>query len=349
MLPFNRIKSSEIVFFTRQLSSMIVTGLTLLESLNILKKQTNNPEFHGVINDLIMDISEGKSFSDALSKHKTVFSEVYISLIKAAEKGGLLDKILSRLADNLEKSEDLKKRVKSAMFYPAIVVIGVVIVIVIMNVLVIPQLSSLYESLNVTLPLTTKIVIGMSKGFTTFFPVIILGIIGMFFLYKRFKKTESGIKILDKTKLRIPIIGPISQLTILDEVTRTLSLLIGAGTSIIEALNVTANIAGNIWYKEAILKTALKIEKGVPLSHGFQDQNLFPQILVQMIKVGESTGKMDENLQKVGEYFERDLDLKIKTLTTSIEPILIIFLGVTVGFLIMSIIMPIYSIISHIQ
>ena len=349
LLVFKKVKSSDIVLFTRQLSSMALTGLTLIESLKILKQQSLKPAMQELINDLILQISEGATFSTALTSHKEYFSDVYIALIRAAEKGGLLDKVLSRLADNLEKSEDLKKKVKGALFYPAIVVTGVIIVIFVMNIVVIPQLGSLYQGLNLQLPLTTKIVLGTSKIFTNFYPLLILGAIGAFFLYKRFQKTEEGVKAIDKIKLKTPVLGPILILSTLDEISRTLSLLVSSGTTIIESLNIVANVAGNYWYKSAIVSTSGLVEKGIALSDALHSTNIFPPMLVQMVKVGESTGKIDESLIKISEYFERDLDIRIKTLTTAIEPILIVFLGITVAFLILSIITPIYGLISQIQ
>lgn len=346
---FTKVKNDDIVLFTRELASMTETGLTLIESLNILKDQITKPEMKSLLLDLIADISGGQSFSQALESHRDVFSEVYIALIKAAETGGVMDKILNRLADNLEKSQDLKRRIRSAMFYPAIVAIGIIIVIAIMNFFVIPQLSKLYEGLNVTLPWTTQVVLTLSRGFTVFSPVIILLIIGLVILYKRFEKKDEGKEIIDTYKLKIPIVGRIIRLSVEDEVSRTLSILISSGTSILEALNITANVAGNFVYKKAILGASSLVEKGVPLSTAFEQQNIFPPIMVQMTRVGESTGKIDENLARVSGYFERDLDIKIKTLTTSIEPILLVFLGISVGFLIISVISPIYGLISSIQ
>lgn len=346
---FSRVTGSDIVLFTRELASMTQTGLTLIESLNILKDQTTKPKLQSLIMDLIASISGGSSFSTALSGHKEVFSDVYIALIKAAESGGVMDKVLGRLADNLEKSEDLKKRVRSAMFYPAIVMSGVIIVIIIMNIFVIPQLGKLYEGLNVQLPITTRIVLGLSQLFSTFLPVVIILVIVGIFVYKRFSKTQNGREVIDAYKLKIPIIGIILRLSTEDEIARTLSLLISSGTSIIEGLTITANVAGNTVYKKAVLSTATLVEKGITLSTAFEQQGLFPPIFTQLTKVGESTGKIDENLERVAEYFERDLNLKIKNLTTAIEPILLVTLGVSVGFLIISVISPIYGLISSIQ
>jgi len=343
------VKEGEIVVFTRQLASMIQTGLTLIEALNILKDQVKNPRMKSVILDLIASISGGSSFSQALASHSEIFSEVYIALIKAAEAGGVMDKVLERLAENLEKSEELKRKIKSALIYPGIITGGVVVVIIIMNVFVIPQLSKLYEGLNVNLPLTTKIVLGISHATTVFLPVlIILGIVFAFF-FNRFRKSEDGREIVDKVKLNLPVFGKIFTLSIETEVSRTFSLLISSGTSVLDALAVTSNVADNVIFRRAIVSASTLVEKGINLSNAFEQQDLFPPIFIQMIKVGESTGKIDENLNRVADYFERDLNVRIKTLTTAIEPILLVTLGVTVGFLIISVISPIYSLISSIQ
>lgn len=342
-------KTSEIVIFTRQLSSMILTGLTLIESLKILEKQTTTPAMHAIIVDLISQISEGTPFSEALEGHRDSFSDIYIALIRAAEKGGVLDKVLLRLADNMEKSDELQRRVKGALIYPAIVIVGMLVVVIVMNIFVIPQLGNLYENLNLELPLSTRIVLGISKVFTNFYPILIIIGIGLYVGYKRAIKTPAGIKIIDKIRIKAPIVGPILVLSTLDETTRTLSLMIASGASIIESLQITANVANNYWYKSAILAASALVEKGLSLSDALSNQNIFPPMVIQMTKVGESTGSMDTSLAKISEYFERDLDIRVKTLTTAIEPILIITLGISVAFLILSVITPIYGLISQIQ
>jgi type IV pilus assembly protein PilC len=278
-----------------------------------------------------------------------VFSDVYIALVQAAEKGGLLDKILLRLANTLEKNEDLKKHIRSALFYPMIIVVGVIAVVAIMNIFVIPQLATLYQNLDLSLPLPTQIVLGISDITKRLYPLFIALGVGGYFLYKRFARTENGKKTIDKVKLKLPVFGEIIVLSILDNISRTISLLISAGAPVLETLHIAAGVSGNIWYEQALKTAAIQVEKGAPLSTAFENTGMFPVVLIQMAKVGESTGKLDESLEKVAEYFERDLDLKIKTLTTSIEPILIIVLGIAVAFLIISVITPIYSLISQIQ
>jgi type IV pilus assembly protein PilC len=346
---FSRIKEGDIVLFTRQLASMITTGLTVIESLNILKQQDNKPQMQKVLDELISSLSEGNSLSDALKNYPSIFSTTYIALIKSAEEAGILDKVLERLADNLEKSQEVKKRVKSALFYPGIIISGVVIVIVMMNIFVIPQMGSLYESLDLELPFMTRVVLFGSKLTTTILPFSIFIFIGLVIAYKRFSVTPAGVKIIDKIKLRAPVFGQIIKLSVLSEVSRTISLLVSSGTSLINAINISADVSGNIYYKNALNSTSGLVEKGAGLSVALQNQLIFPPLMVQMVKVGESTGKIDESLLKVSEYFERDLDIRVRTLTTAIEPILIIILGVSVAFLIISVITPIYSLVSQIQ
>lgn len=345
---FDRVKSSDILLFTRQLSSMMLTGLTVIESLNVLKQQGGKSQMQRIISGLIASLSEGKSLSEALQNYPGQFSKVYIALIKSAEAGGILDKVLERLADNLEKAEDLKKKVKSALFYPSIVISGVVVVIVIMNIFVIPQLGTLYESLEVELPFTTRVVLGISKFTQMSLPFMVIGGVVAIALYRRNRNNTRVVLARDKLMLKFPVLGSIRRLSVLSEVSRTIGLLTSAGTSLIGSLNIAADVSGNIYYKKALDNSSELVEKGIALSSALEHQNLFPPILIQMVKVGESTGKIDQSLFKVSEYFERDLDIKVKTLTTAIEPILIIILGIAVAFLILAVITPIYSLVSQI-
>lgn len=349
ILSFKKIHHSDIVMFTRQLSSMINTGLTLIESLNILKKQSGNPQMEALIEDLLVNISEGMSFSQALSNHKDVFSDTYTALIKASETGGLLDKLLSRLADNLEKSEEIKSDIRTAMFYPMIIVTGMIGIIAIMNIFVIPPLGSIYEAMNLDLPIFTKVVLAISKFTISFWPVVLASCIIFIIFFKQFSKTVYGIRVIDKVKMKTPILGNVFILSSLAQITSTLSLLIRSGASILEALNISANVSQLVYHKDAIKASEQLVEKGVSMSTAFQNQNIFPLLMVQMTKVGEETGKIDDNLERVSEYFQRELNNQVKALTSGIEPILIVVLGVTIGFLILSVMMPIFNLMQSIK
>lgn len=339
---------SDVAFFTRQLSSMLSAGLTILQALSILKDQVQNENMKEAIASITTDIEEGNTFSQAISRHPDIFPPVYVSSIRASESGGLLDKVLLRLADNLEKEERLRATVKSALLYPAIVILGMIAVMVIMMVVVIPQLGTLYESLNVELPLSTRIIMGISNFTTTFWPVIIIILVGGIAFLNRWHNTETGKLVLDKWVLRIPVFSKLIQLSILTEFTRTLSLLIGSGTLVVEALQQTADITGNILYKNAIMGVSRRVEKGVTMSDALLAYPLFPSLLIQMVKIGEQTGKVDDSLMRASTYYEHELDTAVKNLTTALEPFILIVLGAGVAFLVFSIITPIYGIISQI-
>ncbi len=349
-IPFlNKVKTADLILFTRQMSSMLSAGLTLMKSLEILKDQMTNVTMQEIITSIINDVQEGKTFSQAISKHPKICSNMYISIIKAGEASGLLDKVLARLADNLEKQAKLKSTIRGALMYPIIVITLMGGVMVIMMIFVMPQLTVLYENLDVPLPLPTQILIGVSNFVSIFWPVILVLVFVGGYFFKRWSKTLSGRLILDDVILKIPVFGKLIRQTILAEFSRTFGLLVGTGTLVVEALNETAETAGNVHYKNAIVAIGTQVEKGVTVGTAMASSILFPSLLIQLTKIGEQTGKMDETLQKASEYFEREVDQMVKTLTTAMEPFIMIVLGIGVSFLIISVITPIYSLMSSIQ
>ncbi len=341
--------TSDLVLFTRQLSSILASGLTLMQALSILKEQTTSVAMREVVNGVIADVQEGKPFSSAISKYPKVFTPIYISLIRAGESSGFLDKILDRLADNLEKSQKLHSTISSALLYPIIVVTLMVGVMGVMMVFVIPQLTVLYQNLNIPLPFTTQVVVGISNFAVTFWPLVIGFIVLVVFLYKRWVKTDSGSLIYDEIVLKLPVFGRLIQLQVLTEFASTLGLLISAGTLVVQSLVDTADVAGNKIYKNAIIDISHRVEKGISVGDAMATYTIFPPLLVQMMRIGEQTGKLDESLLKVSEYFEREVEGTVKGLTTALEPFIMIVLGVGVAFLIISIITPIYNLTSSIQ
>ncbi len=339
----------DLVFFTRQLSSMLTSGLTVMQALTIFRSQVQNPAMAEVVEGMIANIQEGKTLSQAISKFPNVFSPIYISLIQAAETAGLLDKILIRLADTLEKQDKLKSTIKSALMYPIIVLVMMVGVMTIMMIFVIPTLTGLYASFNVELPLPTKIVIGFSNFTMRYWPFIVGTIVPLVIYFQKWKKTLRGKKILDALILRIPIFNKLTTQSIMAEFARTFGLLVGTGSLVVESLNESANVIGNYYYQQAIREVGKKVEKGVTIGDAMLADPLFPPLMVEMVKIGEQTGKLDDSLTRVSEYYEREVDTTVKGLTTALEPIIMIVLAVGVGFLVISIITPIYSIISQIQ
>lgn len=351
IFPFlgNKVKAQDIVNFTRQLAAMLASGLTLLRSLEILKNQVGNSAMVEIIDSIIKDIQEGASFSRAIAKYPEVFSPVYVALIEASEGSGLLDKAFLRLADTLEKEQKLKNTVKSALTYPTIVVAMMVVVVFVMMIFVIPQISNLYQSLNVSLPLPTLVLIRISNFFVSFWliPLMFLAVAGMAF--KRWYKTVEGRLAIDSMLLKIPIFGNLTKRTILAEFSRTLGALLGSGTLVVQALDKVSDITGNIHYKNAIVDVAKRVEKGVSIGDAMSLYYLFPQNLVELVKIGEQTGKLDETLIKASEYFENEVDQVVKTLSAAMEPTILIFLGIGVAFLVISILTPIYQITSSIK
>ena len=341
--PIQRVSFGDIVNFTRQLSTMITAGLTLTESLNILQKQTTNPNFSAVINDILHEIEAGNNLASALSKYPQYFSKIYVSLVRAGEAGGMLDQVIARLAENLEKQREFDSQTKGALVYPAIVIIGMIGVVFLMMTMVIPKLTSLYADFDIDLPITTQILMATSSFCVSYWWAIIGGSLGIFFAFRAWKNTPVGARIVETLMFKIPIWGNLQKEIILVEFTRTLGLLVGAGLPILEALNIVSDSLENVIYRDGIKEAAQKVEKGFPLGVPLSQNPNFPPILGQMTKVGEETGKLDESLLKLSRYFETESEQLVKNLTTAIEPLIIIVLGVGVGFLVMSIIMPIYQ------
>jgi len=340
-----RINNQDKVNFTRQLSTMINAGLTITEALSILEVQSS-PAMGRLISDVEREVEGGGSLADALEKHPKVFDQIYVALIRSGETAGVLDKILLRLADNLEKQSEFRRRIKSAMIYPIIVVSGMVAVIGIMVIFVIPKLTMVYEEFQAELPITTKILIGISKFASHFWWIAAMILVGLFFLFKILARNPQVKKQIDSLTFKLPIIGKLRKGMMLTEFTRTLGLLIGSGILIVEAIDVTCKSLGSPNYEEKVKTAAKEVEKGLPLATALARTEIFPPILPEMIAVGEETGKLDEVLGKVSSYFEQEADTAVKGLTTAIEPIIMIILGVGVGFLMISIIMPIYNLTS---
>ncbi|HSX58115.1 MAG TPA: type II secretion system F family protein, partial [Candidatus Saccharimonadales bacterium] len=309
---FGGVGIGPIANFTRQLSTMVSSGLPLTESLVVLQKQTENKKLQQVIQEIADDIQGGSTFASSLSKHPKEFSVAYINVVKAGESSGTLDKVLAKMADTLEKQREFQAKVKGAFVYPVIILIAMGLVISIILIFVIPKLSELYTQLNIKLPLPTVIMIGLSDIATHFWwLIIILGAVGTYLL-RRYRKTESGALVIDSLVLKVPIMGKLNRDSSLTEFTRTLGSLVAAGVPILEGLKISADVATNAIHRQAIKKTIGLVEKGAQLSKAIGQDDVFPAIIPQMIAVGEETGKIDEVLAKVAAYFELEVDHQVK-------------------------------------
>lgn len=338
----SRVTTTDLVNFTRQLSTMVTAGLQITIALDILESQSR-PSMAKVVTAIRREVESGGTLAGAMEKHPQVFDQVYISLIRAGEAAGSLDKVLARLADNLEKKREFQRKIVSAMIYPAIVILGMGAVGAIMVIFVIPRMMTVYEEFQAELPLVTKIMLAISNFVISYWYFGLILVVGLVFLLRILSRSPQVRAQFDSLTLRIPIIGKLKQETMLTEFTRTLSLLVGAGVLIVDALKITINSFSSPLYRDALEKATEKVEKGIPLANALSQEEIFPPILSQMIGVGEETGKVDEVLKKVSVYFEQEAEMAIKGLTTAIEPLIMIVLGVGVGFLIIAVIMPIYN------
>jgi len=342
----NKVKLEDLVNFTRQLSTMIDAGLPLATGLNILKEQ-DNPAMAEVVASLLREVEGGSTFAKALGKQPDVFDRIFVQLVKAGELGGVLDKVLDKLAENLEKDKEFKSKTKGAMIYPVIVFAAMVVVGFVMMVFVVPKLTDMYSDFGAELPLPTLILMSIANFMATFW-WLILGIVGGgIFGVRSWKKTPVGDRKIDELMFKVPIVGTLRQKIILTSFSRTLSLLLGSGVPLLNALVIVSESMDSVLYREAMRAITKKIEKGVSLSRAVGTYDLFPGILHQMLAVGEETGKIDEVLLKLSKYFESESEQAVKNLTSAMEPLIMVVLGIGVGAMVIAIIMPIYSLTSQ--
>jgi len=343
---FVKVGFNDIVDFTRQLAIMLNAGLTLIDCFDILKKQTTNFALLKMIKDIDKDIRGGQTLSSALLKYKGSFSNLYIALVRSGEASGKLSEILLKLADNLEKQREFKGKIKGALIYPAIVVIGMVVVMFIMVTFVVPKLLVLYQDFNVELPMSTKILMFVSDFCVRFWPVIVVSVFVGVNALKAYIKTKQGKLQYDRMLFKLPVLGNVIKISSLVDATRTLSILISSGVSILDGLQIIMETSDNMVYQIAFQNIYKQVEKGLSLGKAMANEKVFPPILIQMTTVGEQTGHLDDTLGRLSKYFEMESEIATKTMTTLIEPLILVFLGLGVGFLVTSVITPIYNLTS---
>ncbi len=338
----NRVSFTELVIVTRQLATMVSSGLVLSEALDILEEQQTNKPLKRALVEISQNIKGGLTLAQALGKFPDIFPHLYVNLVKSGEASGKLDSVLLQMADGLEKDREFRSKIRGAMIYPIVVVGMMIAVMVIMMVFVIPKLTTLYSQSTIELPLPTKILIGTSTLFTHFWWLAILISIGAFIGINRWKKTPEGNLFIGKMLLKTPIVGKIIINVTLTNFNRTFGLLTSAGIPLLDSIGIVSDLTDNPVFRNALKDAYKGVEKGLPFS-SLLTAAVFPKIVSQMIKVGEETGKMDEIFFKLAEYFEAESDHMVKNLTVAIEPIVLIILGIGVAFLVISIILPIYK------
>ncbi len=344
------VNAKELAIFTRQFSVMIDAGLPLVQCLEILAGQQENKYFQKVLVNTRSMVEGGATLSTAMRSSPKVFDGLYVNMVEAGETGGILDIILQRLSTYIEKAVKLQRAVKSALVYPVgvLTVAGLVITLLLWK--VVPIFATLFEGLGVTLPLPTKIVIMMSNFIGSYFGLLILiALVGGIFGLKAWYGTEQGKFIMDTTLLKLPVLGILMRKIAVARFTRTLGTLISSGVPILEGLDITAKTSGNAVVERALLKVRKALEEGKSLTEPLKESNVFPGMVTQMIAVGEQTGAMDAMLQKIADFYEEEVDSAVKDLLTALEPVMIVFLGVVVGGVVISMYLPLFSLIGKLS
>ena len=346
-LPFGKkVPQRSIAIFTRQLATMIDAGLPLVQSLEILSAQQEHKLFKDIIRGIREDVEGGSTFAGALKKHPGTFDDLYTNLVVAGEEGGILDNILLRLAGYIEKSEALKKKVKSAMVYPTTIIGVAIIVVFILMIFVIPVFEDMFKGAGQTLPLPTLIVITMSKIVKKYVFIVIPAVVLLLYLLRRYHHTDNGKAVIDRLLLKLPVIGPLLQKISVARFSRTLGTLVSSGVPILDGLTIVSKTSGNRTIETAILNARASIREGETIAEPLGRSGIFPPMVIQMISVGESTGALDSMLSKIADFYEEEVDVAVGNLTSLLEPFLMMFLGVVIGGVVIAMYLPIFQMAS---
>lgn len=338
-----KVKAKDVVIFTRQLATMIDAGLPIMQSLDILAQQTENKTFAKAIKQVKLDVESGSPFASSLAKHPKIFDDLYTNMVSAGEIGGILDTILARLAGYMEKAVKLKAKIKGAMIYPISIVTVAVAVTAILLIYVIPVFADMFSSFGKELPLPTQIAINLSYVTIAYLKYIIAAVVGTIFAIRMWYRTESGRYAIDGLLLKLPIFGDIFRKAAVARFTRTLSTLISSGVPILDALYITAKTSGNKVVEGAVMASRQSISQGKTLTEPLIESKVFPPMVCQMINVGESTGALDAMLSKIADFYDDEVDTAVSNLTALMEPLVIVFLGVVIGGLVVSMYLPIFK------
>jgi type IV pilus assembly protein PilC len=343
------ISMRDIVIFTRQFSTMINAGLPLVQALDILSKQSESKALQAVTRQVVFDVESGHTVADALGKHPKAFSDLYVNMVAAGEAGGILDTILMRLATFMEKNDALVRKVKGAMIYPGVIMSVAAIAICVLLIFVIPVFQSMFASVNLVLPLPTRIVIGLSGMLKGYWWAIGIGGVAGFFGLKKYYATPGGKLRMDKLMLMAPVLGDVLRKSAVSRFTRTLGTLISSGVSILDGLEITAKTAGNRVVQDAIMASRSSIAGGDTISAPLAKSNVFPAMVISMISVGEQTGGLDEMLAKIADFYDEEVDAAVSGLLSLLEPVMIVFLGVVVGGMVVAMYLPIFDMVNAVQ
>ena len=338
-----KVTKKDVVVFTRQFSTMIDAGLPLVQGLTILAEQTENKTFKNILKEVTKDVEGGSTLAEALKKHPQVFDDLYVNLVAAGEVGGILDTILQRLAAYIEKAEKLKSKIKGAMTYPIVVMCIAVLVIAVILIFVIPVFEDMFASVGSALPAPTQLVVNMSRFVKGNVHFMIAAIIALIWGFKAYRRSEKGRKQTDAIFLKLPIFGPLLKKVAVARFTRTLATMISSGVPILDALEIVAKTSGNKVLEEVILEVRSSIAEGQTIAEPLSETDIFPSMVIQMISVGEATGALDTMLEKIADFYDDEVDTAVEALTSMLEPMLMVFLGGSIGGLVVAMYLPIFQ------
>ncbi|MDD5255824.1 MAG: type II secretion system F family protein [Candidatus Omnitrophica bacterium] len=339
-----KIKLDDLVVFSRQLSTMIDTGIPVVQSLAILSEQTENPSLKSVVGVVKQDIEAGMSFSDALAKHPQVFSDLFINMTKAGETSGMLDEVLDRLASYLEKAAALTRKVKASLVYPAVVISMAILITGVLMIKVVPTFKGIFEILGGTLPLPTRILIGVSDAIRAYFLFFIILLIIAVVLFRRYISTEKGRYNFDAFQLKVAVLGPLTRKVAVAKFSRTFATLVRSGVAILNALEIVAHTSGNKVVEKAVMDSRSAVREGETIAKPLLKSGVFPPMVCRMIGIGEQTGQLEKMLTKIADFYDEQVDAAVSALTSLIEPLVISFLGIVIGGIVVSLFMPIFKI-----
>ncbi|MBW1729822.1 MAG: type II secretion system F family protein [Deltaproteobacteria bacterium] len=338
-----KVTKKDIVVFTRQFSTMIDAGLPLVQGLTILAEQSDNKTFKNILKQVTKDVEGGSTLAEALKKHPKVFDDLFVNLVAAGEVGGILDTILQRLAAYIEKAEKLRSKIKGAMTYPIVVMCIAILVIAVILIFVIPVFEDMFASVGSALPAPTQLVVNLSRFVKSNILYILGAAFALFWGFKAYRRSEKGRKQTDSLLLKLPIFGPLLKKVAVARFTRTLGTMISSGVPILDALEIVAKTSGNKVLEEVILEVRGSIAEGQTIAEPLNETDIFPSMVIQMISVGEATGALDSMLEKIADFYDDEVDAAVENLTSMLEPMLMVFLGGSIGGLVIAMYLPIFQ------
>jgi type IV pilus assembly protein PilC len=347
---YGRVKLSDLAIFARQFSTMLDAGVSLIRCLDVLQAQTNNARLRKILMDLSARVESGESLSRSMARHPKAFSQLIIGLIRAGEVGGVLEESLQRIAGFLEKDVELRRKIRSALTYPVIVLLAAIGIVIFLVSWLVPQFAQLFKELDIKeLPAPTQFLVDLSALFTQRWYVVLIAVAAVFIAYKLFVSTRVGRRVADRVKLRVPVFGPLHHKIVMARFSRTMGTLLASGVPILQAMETVAGVVGNSVVSDAVIESRARIREGEKIADPLQRSKMFPPMVVHMVSVGEESGSLDHMLNKIADFYENEVEMTIASLTAAIEPVMIVLLGFIVGFIVISMFLPMIEVISNLS